>query len=211
MKNHSAIASFVLFLTSGFAIQARAGMENTYTISLTCYEQSQSFVKTSGNTVTVTAKPILTKITNRTIIDQVARDQNIYFSPKAIIIGIPSSDTLPVDIHLMVRDQGVDYPIENSNVVHSMGSKVSTVVVDHAKNIVSSTISSGRIHGIYTLGDITVAGLFPGSAKVSGIILPDNTVKIQSGTGITSATVTGTDGNTRDYEGTIKGVGKYLP
>jgi hypothetical protein len=110
MKNHLVIPSLILFLTRGFAIQAYAGIENTYTISLTCYEQSQSVVKTSGNTVTVTAKPILTKITNRTIIDQVARDQNIYFSPKAIIIGIPGSDTLPVDIRLMVRDQGVDYP-----------------------------------------------------------------------------------------------------
>ena len=211
MKTHSAIASFALFLTSGFALQAYAGVENTYTISLTCYVQSESVVKTSGNIVTVTAKPILTKITNRTIIDQVARDQNLSFSSKATIIGLPGSDTLPVQILLVVRDQGIDYPIENSAVIHSMGSYISTVKVDNAKKTVTSTLSSGRIHASYSLGDITVAGLFPGNSKVSGIILPDNTVKILSVTGSTSATVTGTDGNTRDYEGTIKGVGKYVP
>jgi hypothetical protein len=105
----------------------------------------------------------------------------------------------------------VDYPIENSNVVHSMGSYNSTVIVDRSKKTVTSTLSSGRIHGSYTLGDITVAGLFLGNSKASGIILPDNTVKILSTTGSTSALVKGTDGDTRDYDGTIKGVGKYVP
>ncbi len=209
MKKHPAIASLALFITSAFAIQAHAGLEEAIKISLTCYEQGESVETTKGNITTSKAKAILSKITNRTIIDQVANDQNLSFSSKATLIGIVDETTS--QINLVVRDNGVDYPIDNSSATESEGSYNYTVKIDSGKETFAAT-ASGWFHVRYMLGDVTVSGLLTEKSSVSGTYASGT---YELGINKISATitgpVTGTDGASRDYSGTVKITGKYAP
>ena len=187
---------------------ALAVPEEVLTVALTCYEQGAYADKTSGAIVTRTQKAILTKITTRTIIEQVGHNQNLVFGSKAALIAV--TDPTTGIMQLVVRDQGVDYPIQNSSVTETAGAYNATYKSDFSQKIFSGKLS-GCFHASYSLGGIQLTGLFSGNATLSGKIATDYSLYDKKANGTSTATISGTDGAGVDYSGTIKMVMTWKP
>ncbi len=208
MKNHVPIAFFALLGGTCFVPLAHAAPEEALTVSITCYEQGSYTEKTVGQTVTRTQKAILSKITTRTIIDQVGKNQGLLFGTKATLVAV--TDTTTGIMQLVVRDQGVDYPIQNSTATETNGAYNATYKSDFTKKIFSGNLS-GWFQASYSLGAIQLTGLFSGNATLSGKIATDYSLYDQKASGTSTATISGTDGNGCDYAGTIKMVMTWKP
>ena len=113
----SLVALFVgSILAGGLTQQARAvdydySVETTVTIALTVYEQGEETEKTSGAIKTTTAKVIIKKVTNRSIIDEVAEYEGITFSKSALLLMVTD---YAGDRKWVIRDKGrEDHSIES--------------------------------------------------------------------------------------------------
>ena len=113
----SLVALFVgSILAGGLTQQARAvdydySVETTVTIALTVYEQGEETEKTSGAIKTTTAKVIIKKVTNRSIIDEVGEHEGITFSKSALLLRVRDSAG---DRKWVIRDKGrEDHSIES--------------------------------------------------------------------------------------------------
>ena len=115
----SLVALFVgSILAGGLTQQALAtetrydySVETTVTIALTVYEQGEEKEKTSGAIETTTAKVIIKKVTNRSIIDEVAEREAITFSKSALLLVVTDSAGAR---KWVIRDKGrEDHSIES--------------------------------------------------------------------------------------------------
>ena len=153
----SLVALFVgSILAGGLTQQARAvevfydySVETTVTIALTVYEQGEETEKTSGAIETTTAKVIIKKVTNRSIIDEVAEYEGITFSKSALLLMVTDSAG---DRKWVIRDKGrEDHSIESEIYLSGVYAYTRT------ENWIAMTAKeAGTVYGILNLSILGV-------------------------------------------------------
>ena len=219
-------------LAGGLTQQARAveydySVETTVTIALTVYEQGEETERTSGAIETTTAKVIIKKVTNRSIIDEVGEHEGITFSKSALLLMVTDSP----DRKWVIRDKGrEDHSIESEIHLSEIGSGFYLSHVEtgakqpyaftRTENSNAMTVKeAGTVYGILTLSilGVELEGFVTSKYTYASAETSDETAgyeyTLASGTSLVSGyseenTITGTKENT--ITGTIKFADKLI-
>ena len=194
----SLVALFVgSILAGGLTQQARAvdydySVETTVTIALTVYEQGEETEKTSGAIKTTTAKVIIKKVTNRSIIDEVGEHEGITFSKSALLFRVRDSAG---DRKWVIRDKGrEDHSIESEIYLSGVYAYTRT------ENSNAMTVKeAGTGYGILNLSilGVEVQGFVTGKYTYASDETAGYAYELSSGTSLVSGysernTITGT-------------------
>ena len=200
-------------LAGGLTQQARAvdydySVETTVTIALTVYEQGEETENASGAIKTTTAKVIIKKVTNRSIIDEVAEHEGITFSKSALLLMVTDSGDAR---KWVIRDKGRDHSIESEIWDHSIESEIYIAGVDaYTKTENSNTLTvkgAGTGYGILNLSmlGVEVQGFVTGKYTYASDETAGYEYLLSSGTSLVSGYSEGTT-----FTGTIKFAGKLI-
>lgn len=197
----SLVALFVgSILAGGLTQQARAvdydySVETTVTIALTVYEQGEETEKTSGAIKTTTAKVIIKKVTNRSIIDEVGEHEGITFSKSALLLRVRDSAG---DRKWVIRDKGrEDHSIESE----IYGGFIEGVwAYTRTENSNAMTVKgAGTVYGILNLSilGVELEGFVTGKSTYASDETAGYAYTLSSGTSLVSGysernTITGT-------------------
>ncbi len=202
----SLVALFVgSILAGGLTQQARAvdydySVETTVTIALTVYEQGEETEKTSGAIKTTTAKVIIKKVTNRSIIDEVAEYEGITFSKSALLLVVADSTD---DRKWVIRDKGrEDHSIESEIYLSEVYASTRT------ENSNAMTVKeAGTAYGILNLSilGVELEGFVTGKYTYASDETAGYAYTLSSGTSLVSGY---SEGNT--ITGTIKFADKLI-
>jgi hypothetical protein len=194
-------------------------VEGPFTVSLTTYEEVEQPTVVKGTITTMASKIVVTKITNRTIIDQYAIANNLpAFSKSAsIVLKIGRIDSDNNEFSLVIRDRGNDYPIEFTY-TEIDGPESGTEKYDSAKKTFSGSFTAKGI-STFEFAGIKVSGLTTTSQSRSGSFPvryedDDKTFKSLNGTSTTSVAGVMTEGlseHSKICTGIIKFIGSYKP
>ena len=194
----SLVALFVgSILAGGLTQQARAvdydySVETTVTIALTVYEQGEETEKTSGAIKTTTAKVIIKKVTNRSIIDEVGEHEGITFSKSALLLMVTDSAG---DRKWVIRDKGrEDHSIESEIYLSGVYAYTRT------ENSNAMTVKeAGTVYGILNLSilGVELEGFVTSKYTYASDETAGYAYKLSSGTSLVSGysernTITGT-------------------
>ena len=208
----SLVALFVgSILAGGLTQQARAvdydySVETTVTIALTVYEQGEETEKTSGAIKTTTAKVIIKKVTNRSIIDEVAEYEGITFSKSALLLMVTD---YAGDRKWVIRDKGrEDHSIESIESEIYGGFIEGVLAYTRTENSNAMTVKeAGTGYGILNLSilGVELEGFVTGKYTYASDETAGYAYTLSSGTSLVSGYSEGTT-----FTGTIKFAGKLI-
>ena len=180
------------------------------TIALTVYEQGEETEKTSGAIETTTAKVIIKKVTNRSIIDEVGEREGITFSKSALLLRVRDSAG---DRKWVIRDKGrEDHSIESEIYVSFTdinGAEAYTRTENpHAK----TDKKAATVYGILNLSilGVELEGFVTSKSTYASDETAGYAYTLFSGTSLVSGYAYGEFSEERTVTGTIKFADKLI-